>query len=330
MSENFDPSPLIILGFEEDSAEDARRRAKDFGALGVVLFRRNCSARDQLNQLTEELGETWPGGPPIVAIDHEGPRVTRLRGIVDTPPAALDLGAENDTHQSRDAGLRMAKDLLSLGINLNFAPVLDIEEMADHPALKGRCFHEDPERVGVHGAALIEGLHAGGVTACGKHFPGHGSAPLDSHVDMPTSPRTMHELKEKDVAPYPVAFAVGLELIMPAHVTFPAIDAHPAPCSSALLTKLLREDLGFSGCVITDDCDMAGFQNLAPIRESVARCVKAGVDIFLCCRSPEVQEEVHAGLRDLYAREYGARERLDDAARRALLLRKNILDRAAK
>jgi len=328
MSTKFDPSPLMILGFEGDDAQDARHRIQCFGGLGAILFKRNCTSSDQIKNLNEELRRTWPNSAPVLAIDHEGPRVNRLREIADTPVGAQELGLDNDLARTYQTGVSMAKDLKSLGFNLNFAPVLDLEVIPDHPALKGRCFHEDPEKVGQHGVALITGLHAGGVTACGKHFPGHGSAPLDSHVDMPTSPRDLHELKTQDLLPYAPAFDAGLELVMPAHVTFPEVDRNPAPCSSLFLKDILRTEMGFSGMVVTDDCDMLGFQNLGPIRDTVARCVKAGVDIFLCCRSPEVQEEIHAGLRDLYAQEYPLRETLEKNAHRALLLRKKILDRA--
>jgi len=328
MKTKFDPSPMMVLGFEGDNAEDLRHRLKHFGGLGAILFKRNCTSSEQIQDLNQELGETWPGERPILAIDHEGPRVSRLRGIVDTPSGAKELGLEGDPEKSRATGTQMAEDLRRLGFNLNFAPVLDLEVFEDHPALKGRCFHEDPERVGRHGAAMIQGLHEGGVTACGKHFPGHGSAPLDSHIDMPTSPRDLYELRRQDLRPYKPAMEAGLELIMPAHVTFPEIDKNPAPCSQLFLQTILREELNYTGMVITDDCDMLGFQNLGPIRETVARCVKAGIDIFLCCRSPEVQEEVHAGLRDLYAQDYAIRETLEGTVKKALSLRRRILKRA--
>ena len=252
-----------------------------------------------------------------------------MRSFVESPEGARSLGQKNDTERTENVGLAMGQSLRELGFHINFAPVLDLDEFEDHPALKERCFHREPEIVGQHGAALIRGMHKAGITACGKHFPGHGSAHLDSHVALPESPRSLAELEALDLAAYRDPIAAGLDLIMTAHVRFEEISMMPSTCNSILLQGQLRQRLNFEGAVISDDLDMQGFRAIGPIRESVQKSVMAGVDILLCCKDPEVQEETLAGLVDLYASSSESRARLEQATKRAGLLFEKAHQRSA-
>jgi len=312
------PQPIpLIFGFEGTDGADALSRARSMGGLGVILFARNCVSREQVQQLLGELERDWPGDPPLCSIDHEGPRVHRMRSFVEEPPDARTLGASEDTEVTYETGRGMGKALRELGFHINFAPVLDLDEFPDHPALKQRCFHKDPLVVGQHGAALVRGLHEAGITACGKHFPGHGSAHLDSHVVLPESPRTLAELQTRDLLAYRDPVEVGLELIMTAHVRFSAISESPSTCNPTLLSSVLRNHMGYTGAVITDDLDMEGFRAMGPIRTSVQQAIMAGVDILLCCRDPELQEDALAALCDLHQSSSAGRERVEEAAKRA-------------
>ncbi len=314
-----------MLGFEGLDATDALSRLQRIPAGGVVLFKRNCESLDQICDLNAEICAS--SSNPIVAIDHEGPRVNRLRGLIPDTDGAQTLGEKNDLLHTEAVGQEMGQRLHSLGIHLDFAPVLDLEEIPDHPALKGRCFHSEPGAVADHASALIRGLHTAGVGTCAKHFPGHGSAPLDSHVDLPESPRSIESLHMRDILPYSAAIQSGVDLVMTAHVRFPAIDTRPATCSERILGGLLRDKLGYDGPIITDDCDMEGFRRVGPIRDTVAQAVMAGVDIILCCRDPQVQDEAFAGLYDLYQRDSEGRARLETSLRRVAQMKQSLVQR---
>ncbi len=314
-----------MLGFEGLDASDVLERLHRIPAGGVVLFKRNCESLPQIRELNAEVSAS--ASTPLVAIDHEGPRVNRLRGLIPDTDGARTLGEKKDLLHTESVGLEMGQQLHALGIHLDFAPVLDLEEMEDHPALKGRCFHSDPQQVAEQAAALIRGLHRAGVGTCAKHFPGHGSAPLDSHVDLPESPRDIESLGSRDIQPYTTAIQSKVDLVMTAHVRFPAVDSWPATCSERILNGLLRKHLGYNGPIITDDCDMEGFRRIGPIRETVARAIMAGVDIILCCRDPQVQDEAYAGLHDLYQKGSEERARLEKSLRRVSQMKQTLLQR---
>jgi beta-N-acetylhexosaminidase len=323
----FNPADLMMFGFEGSDCSDAIKRVGTEGAFGVILFRRNCISYDQVSKLNEELTSQWPSGRPLVAIDHEGRRVNRLRDFHQEDLGASELGVQDDLHQTERFGAQLGATLSALGVHINFAPVLDLQEFADHPALKGRCFHADPAKVAAHGRALLQSMQKKGVSGCGKHFPGHGSAFLDSHVALPESPRTLDELRVQDLQPYSACFERELDLVMTAHVVYPAISKLPATCTPAILTSLLRGDLGFEGLVLSDDCDMEGFRRVGDIRKSAATALEAGVDVLLCCRDPELQEEVQAGLHDYYQSGTEAKARIHQALERANLVKNRILNR---
>ena len=324
---DFNPADLMMFGFEGSDASDAFNRVGSNGAFGVILFRRNCLSAEQVKALNLELNEGWSKGRPLISIDHEGRRVNRLRDFHEEQVGATELGQKEGTEATGSFGAEIGRTLHALGFHINFAPVLDLNEFEDHPALKGRCFHPSPSMVSKHGVAFLQGMQNQGVSGCGKHFPGHGSAFLDSHVALPESPRTMNELREQDLLPYKACLDAELDLIMTAHVVYPAFAKLPATCTREVLTTLLREELNFEGVVLSDDCDMEGFRRVGPIRESAAMAMDAGVDVLLCCRDPELQEEVYAGLHDYYRQNSASRSRIEQALERCRKVKKRILER---
>jgi beta-N-acetylhexosaminidase len=269
----------------------------------------------------------WSLGRPVIAIDHEGRRVNRLRDFHEEELGAAELGIQNDLGATRAFGAQMAMTLKNLGIHVNFAPVLDVEEIEDHPALKGRCFHRNIEMIAKHGSHFLDGMQNHGVSGCGKHFPGHGSAHLDSHIALPESPRDLEALIRRDVQAYPDCFQVGLDMIMTAHVVFPAISNLPSTCNPQILRELLRDKMGYEGLVLSDDCDMEGFRRIGAIRKSAALAMAAGVDVLLCCRDPEVQDEVLGGLSDFYQSGSDAKARVHQALDRINRVKARIFSR---
>ena len=190
----------------------------------------------------------------MVAIDHEGGRVLRLgEPFTQFPPAAV-VGRTRNPDLAYRVGHAMGVELASVGIDLSFAPVLDVHSNPANPVIGDRAFGSDPALVSEMGIALMRGLHDGGVLSCGKHFPGHGDTEKDSHLELPVVRRSRAELEQTELVPFRAAIAAGVPMLMSAHVLYPALDPeHPATLSRAILTDLLRGELHFDGVVASDD-----------------------------------------------------------------------------
>ncbi len=250
---------------------------------GVILFRRNVGTPSAIARLTAELH----GLPsqPLVAIDHEGGRVMRLgEPFTQFPPAAV-LGRTRNPALSSQVGRAMAEELASVGIDLNFAPVLDVHSNPANPVIGDRAFAPDPGLVSEMGIALMRGLIDGGVVPCGKHFPGHGDTAKDSHLELPVVDRPRQALDRVELAPFRAAIAAGVPMLMTAHVLYPALDAHnPATLSRTILTDLLRAELGFDGVVVSDDLEMRAIGDHQDIGSAAVATLHAGADALLVCQ----------------------------------------------
>jgi len=277
---------LIMVGWEGTRLTGEVMSLLDQRLRGVVLFARNVADISQL----KEVGRTVHarrGGGALIGIDQEGGRVARLREGFLVPPPMRDLGAAADAGLVRDVGRVVGGQLRALGINLNFAPVLDVDTNPRNPVIADRSFGSDPRRVGELGAALALGLQDAGVAACGKHFPGHGDTHQDSHLTLPRLPHGRTRLDRVELPPFRAAIAAGIASLMTAHVVFEALgDDGPATLSPRVVNGLLREELGFGGVVVSDDVQMRALADLAPIEEVAVRAFGAGVDLLLCCHRP--------------------------------------------
>lgn len=269
------------------------------GPSGVILFRRNVESVEQLRGLTAALHEL--PSRPLVSIDHEGGRVTRLGAPFTQFPPAREIGRTGDPDLAYAVGLAMGTELASAGIDINLAPVLDVDSNPDNPIIGDRAFSSRPEEVAAFGVAFLRGLQAGGVLPCGKHFPGHGDTDRDSHTELPVAMRSRAALDTTELLPFRAVIAAGIPLLMTAHVVYPALDPHrPATLSRRTLQDLLRREMGFTGVVVSDDLEMRAISAHRSIPESAVTALQSGVDWVLICNdlaeSRRTAERVAAAL----------------------------------
>ncbi|HEY6739219.1 MAG TPA: beta-N-acetylhexosaminidase [Actinopolymorphaceae bacterium] len=281
------------------------------GLGGVILFRHNIQSPEQLRALTAELHAA--GSDVIVAADEEGGDVTRLHHLDGSPnPGNLALGHLDDVAVTREVAAGIGRELAAAGIDLDLAPVADVNTNPDNPIIGTRSFGADPELVARHVVAYVEGLRDAGVPGCAKHFPGHGDTDQDSHLTLPTITGDL----EPHLVPFRAAVAAGIPAILSAHIVFPALDSRPATLSKRILTGLLREEMGFEGVIVTDSLTMDAIADGVGVAEGAVQALAAGADL-LCINS---DDETHRAVREHIVRAVtrGAlpEERLVEAAAR--------------
>jgi beta-N-acetylhexosaminidase len=288
-----------MIGFEEtEVTPDLRAWLLKYRPGGVILFSRNLVNPEQIAKLTNDLQTLTGDIPLLIAIDQEGGRVSRLPADFTIFPPAATVAQSGSTELAYQAAAVTAKELRGVGINMNMAPVLDIHTNPANPIIGNRAFGTEPEQVCRMGAATIAGLHDHRVLACGKHFPGHGDTSTDSHLELPTVHASRKRLEEIELQPFRYAIKHGLQAMMTAHVHYPALDpTYPATLSSTILSKLLRQDLGFSGVILSDDLEMRAILDHATIDDAAIRSVQAGADMLLICKSRALSTEAFQALR---------------------------------
>ena len=279
---------VLLPGFSGTTPPDWLRRWIERGLGGVVLFSHNVESPEQVAALTAELRDL------LVVIDEEGGDVTRLeheRG--SSYPGNFALGVVDDVELTEQVGAAIVADLATVGVNLNFAPVADVNTNPRNPVIGIRSFGSEPELVARHVAAFVRGMQAAGVAACAKHFPGHGDTELDSHHELPTVTGDL----EGALLPFRAAIDAGVRAIMSAHIRVPELDEVPATVSRRILHGLLREELGFTGLVITDALDMKGVTATVGL-EAAVLALAAGADA-LCLGAglgPQPLEHAHRSI----------------------------------
>lgn len=253
---------------------------------GVVLFDRNYRDPQQLTALCAAIKAV--DARLLIAVDQEGGRVQRFRpGFTRLPPLAVygrlyQSSAEQALDYAYRHGRVMAAELRAHGVDLSFAPVLDVQ--SESRIIGDRAFSADPAVIVALGEALIAGMHDAGMAAVGKHFPGHGTVLADTHTDVVTDGREFAQLSAHDLRPFQ-ALAAQLDAVMMAHVCYPCVDPRPAGYSSAWIEEVLRGKLGFSGLVISDDLDMAAGTVAGDMSARLAACSEAGCDLALICKA---------------------------------------------
>ena len=272
----------------EEIAEEEKRLLKDYPFGGFILFSHNLKEPKQIHSLCRTVWETSKQVPPFIAIDQEGGRVHRLPAPFTRFPSAYALGRTRNPDLAYRFGLATAQELAAVGINLNFAPVLDVHSNPDNPVIGDRSLSSNPGQAAALGWAIIEGLRDGGIIPCGKHFPGHGDTITDSHVELPVVEKDLPKLKAVELAPFVHACRNRVESLMTAHVLYPSLDPiYPATLSEAIVGDLLREELGYQGVVFTDDLEMKAISENFALQEAVTLGVNAGVDVLLFCHDKE-------------------------------------------
>lgn len=290
----------LMLGVEglELSAADRERLAHPLVG-GVILFARNFADCAQLKALAAAIRALREPQLPI-AVDHEGGRVQRFRDGFSAIPPMRTLGERWDRDvagaaaEAERLGRLVARELRAHGVDFGFAPVLDLD-YGSSTVIGDRAFHRNPNAVAHLAAALVRGLHAEGMAAVGKHFPGHGHVAADSHHEVPVDERPMRAIEADDLVPFAALARHGLEGVMPAHVVYREVDARPAGFSRLWLQDILRARLGFDGLVFSDDLDMAGAQGAGDIVARANAAIDAGCDVVLACND-------FAGMDALLAR----------------------------
>lgn len=254
----------------------------------VILFSRNYHNPEQVTELINSI-RAARNGPILIAVDQEGGRVQRFQnGFTRLPPASFYAQAPE---LAESAGWLMAAELLAVGVDFSFAPVLDID-CGVSEIIGNRAFSTDPE-LATHLASLFrKGMKDAGMAATGKHFPGHGAVALDSHLTLPIDERDLDSIRIKDLLPFKRLIAQGLEGIMPAHVVYPNIDASPAGFSSFWIQQVLRRELNFNGAVFSDDLSMNGAASAGGYPQRARMAQQAGCDMLLVCNNPVAAEQV--------------------------------------
>ncbi len=262
---------------------------------GVILFSRNYASPAQMTALTAEI-RALRKPSLLIAVDHEGGKVQRFRQEFSPLPPAACIGALYDQNPqqgikaAQQIGWLLAAELRAVGVDLSFAPVLDLRKGISS-VIQDRAFHADPQVVTLLAAAFIQGMQSAGMQAVGKHYPGHGSVAADSHLAVPIDWRSLDVIVQEDLIPFSQLIKQGLPALMPAHVIYPQIDKYPAVFSKIWLT-FLRQQLRFTGAIFSDDLNMAAAGTVGDMCERVPKAIGAGCDMLLICNNSDAVGQV--------------------------------------
>lgn len=278
----------FLVGLRPTPVLDDRDRAllQDLKPAGVVLFKSNFrhdlpydAWLESHRQLIEEVRAATGRQDLLIAVDHEGGRVTRTPAPITRFSYAARWAGE-----AAAVGEAMGRELASLGVNLNFAPVLDIHTNPANPVIGERAFGTTPGEVTTAALSFMGAMQAAGVIACGKHFPGHGDTSVDSHLGLPSQDSDIEALRARELKPFGAAIAAGIPMIMTSHILFPCIDPDtPVTLSRRFATEILRGELGFEGVTISDDIGMGAMKGFFDTPEAAARFLAAGCDMLMVC-----------------------------------------------
>jgi beta-N-acetylhexosaminidase len=289
--------PLIIGGFAGPSFPVRFASALADGQRGgAILFQRNLEGGPaHVAALISAIRAV--GHPaPLVGVDQEGGRVTRLGAPLLELPAMRTVASWGDVAFAERIARTVGAELAALGFNLNFAPVLDVDTQPDNPVIGDRAFGSDAETCARFGVAWVRGLQSAGLLACGKHFPGHGDTLRDSHLELPVLDLSRERLERVELVPFRAAAAAGAPCMMTAHVVYSALDArYPATLSRAACTSL-RNEVGFGGVLFSDDLEMRAVAAHWSIEEAAVGAIAAGCDALLICSSEDAQDRALAAL----------------------------------
>ena len=310
---------LTIVGFTgHDVSGDLRRLVAEFDLGGVIYFARNVAEPGQVAELSRQVADLRRDWPLWISVDQEGGRVARLKSPFTEWPPAITLGRSGDERLAERFGAALAAELFAVGINLDYAPVLDVHTNPANPVIGDRALSERAEDVARLGAAVLRGLQGAGVAGCGKHFPGHGDTSSDSHEELPVVEHDRRRLDAVELVPFVRAVAERVATMMTAHVLVPALDEHrPASLSKSVVTDLLKDTLGFDGVVFCDDLGMKAVSTSQTLAELTVEALAAGNDAVLLCNST-TEEQVAAIEGIIRASESGElkEKRIEDALAR--------------
>ncbi len=294
------------------------RHFQELHAGGLILYRINFDSPRQIKKLIADLEEAL-GRRLLVTADHEGGRVIMFRDGITVFPDNLAVGGAGNLEYARKQGEIEAKELRRLGLDVNLAPVLDVLTEAYSPNIGIRSYGKDWRLVAELGAARISGMQQGGLSACAKHFPGKGHAPVDAHLGLPVIPSTWQEMREVHLQPFVKAIQTGVDLLMSSHPYYPQLDPGPkkiATFSRRIIYDCLRRELNFQGVIASDDLEMGAIKALCPIGEAGILAAAAGHDLLLVCHDLQAQKEVYYQLLEAYKSQRLPLAELEESAAR--------------
>lgn len=322
---------VMSIGFDGPEVDPGlQEMIEKYHVGGINLFARNIASPVQVAEMTAQMQKlALASGHPglLIAIDQEGGRVARLtedKGFTEVP-GAMAIAATGKLENATLAASLLAGEMRAVGINVDFAPDLDVNNNPNNPVIGIRSYGSDPQKVSEYGLKFIQGLKSGAIIAVGKHFPGHGDTAVDSHVSMPVVPHDRARLEAVEFVPFKAAIRAEVPVIMSAHVSFPVIEPTtglPATLSSKVLTGLLRQELAFQGVIATDALEMGALgQSGYPVPLAAATALQAGADLLLFNRDHAVQKEAFNLIREWVQAGKISLARLDDAVKRILILK---------
>lgn len=318
---------MILAGFDGTTSPDAAtlRMIKEDHIGGVILYKDNIADVAKTVKLINAIksANAKADNPPIfVSVDQEGGKVSRLPASYEKIPEAAAVGRANDEALAAEMGRLLAREVRSVGFNVDFAPVLDINSNPDNPVIGTRSFGVSADIVTKAGLAAMRGMREEGIVSVVKHFPGHGDTAVDSHLDLPELNKTADELAKLEWLPFEAAIGEQADAVMVAHILFPKIDPEaPASFSKVIIGDQLRGQLGYKGVVITDDMTMGAIAKHYDLADAVVRSVEAGSDILLAAHGYDIERTVYKALLAAVKDGRLSEVRIDESVARILALK---------
>ncbi|SEL91266.1 MULTISPECIES: beta-N-acetylhexosaminidase [unclassified Paenibacillus] len=315
---------MLLCGFHgTEAAGDVDAFLRKYPIGGVIYFARNVESPEQVERLSSGLQRIAvdSGNVPLwISIDQEGGMVARITEGIALMPGQMAIAAAGSTQDAYQAAYISGVELKSMGINMNFAPVLDVNNNAANPVIGVRSFGESPQSVAAYGVRSIAGVQDAGISATAKHFPGHGDTDTDSHLDLPVIPHDRGRVERVELIPFRAAIAAGVDAMMSAHIYFPALEPErlPVTLSRAVLSGLLRQELGYDGMIVTDCMEMDAIAANYGTVDAAVMAVEAGADLVLISHTAHLQAGAFEALLAAVQSGRISEARIDESVTRLL------------
>ncbi|SCH89315.1 beta-N-acetylhexosaminidase [Romboutsia sp. 1001713B170207_170306_H8] len=314
---------MILAGFDGTIInEELNNLVNENKVGGIILFKRNIESSSQIKKLINDVNESNKGVPLFVSIDEEGGRISRISDDMGNFKSASEIGKQNSTEYAYNNGLEIGKVLISHGINMDHAPVLDIYSNSKNTVIGDRAFGNDEDIVSTMGVATMKGIQDSGVIPTVKHFPGHGDTEVDSHFGLPIVSKTLDELESFEFIPFKYAIKNNCDVVMVSHIVLENIDReNPATVSSKIINGILRDNLGFNKVVITDDMNMRAITNIMSVEDASIKSIQSGSDVILIGGGQETVTSVIEKIKQAVEENDITEERINESLYRILSLK---------
>ncbi|MDQ0659070.1 beta-N-acetylhexosaminidase [Paenibacillus sp. W2I17] len=316
---------MLLCGFHgTEAAGDVEPFLRKYPIGGVIYFARNVESPEQVEQLSsglQQIAKSSGNVPLWISIDQEGGMVARITEGITLMPGPMAIAAAGSIDDAYQAAYISGLELKSMGINMNFAPVLDVNNNAANPVIGVRSFGESPQSVAEYGARTIAGIQDAGIAATAKHFPGHGDTDTDSHLDLPIITHDRERVERLELIPFRAAIAEGVDAMMSAHIYFPALEPErlPVTLSQTVLSGLLRQELGYQGMIVTDCMEMDAIAVNYGTVDAAVMAVEAGADLVLISHTAKLQAEAFEALLAAVRSGRISERRIDESVIRLLM-----------